>query len=222
MIRDRLKRAAHRVAVKVLNMEFDVEDRDPNAKTTGDPSTYDESKIPKLVDGDGDTPGPKHKYDIGRTWTAAQLVSGVNGWFIDLRPPRECAAGTLPGALVLPLESVKTNLDRLPAKDVRITVYDQTGDLGSTAIAEWLREQGWVLARRLQGGYAEWIEHGEPVEIPKAAAGQSRKLGDPVRIKGGADAWIALVKTDGGVPTYLVWTEGVGMSGPLGADKLES
>jgi rhodanese-related sulfurtransferase len=222
MIRDRLKRAAHRVAVKVLKMEFDVEDRDPNAQTKGDPSTYDESKIPKLVDGDGDTPGPKHKYDIGRTWTAAQIVSGVQGWFIDIRPPRECAAGMLQGAMVLPGEAVKQHLDRLPPKDVRVTVYDQTGELGSAAVAEWLREQGWVLARRLQGGYAEWIEHGEPIEVPVAPPGAAFKIGDPVRLKGGGDGWVARVGQDGGGLRYQIWTEAGGLSGPLGADQLES
>ena len=57
-------------------MEFDTEDRDPAARRRGDPSQFDPSKIPPLVDGDGDTPGPNHKTEIGRTWVSAQLAGG--------------------------------------------------------------------------------------------------------------------------------------------------
>ena len=74
MIRDRLKKAARKAAIRLLNMEFDTEDRDPNARGNPDASKFDPDKIPPLVDGDGDTPGPNHKQDIGRTWVAAQLA----------------------------------------------------------------------------------------------------------------------------------------------------
>ena len=47
-----------------------------------------------------------------------------------------------------------------------VVVYDQTGDLGSREVAEELRKKGWLMARRLQGGFAEWIEYGEEVQVP--------------------------------------------------------
>ena len=41
MIRDRLKKAARRAAIKLLNMEFDTEERDPNARGVADPNNFD-------------------------------------------------------------------------------------------------------------------------------------------------------------------------------------
>jgi len=222
MIRDRLKRAARKAAIKMLNMEFDTEDRDPRARGNPDASKYDPSKIPPLVDGDGDTPGPNHKSDIGRTWAAAQLAGGVAPIFLDLRPPQECVAGILPGARVMPGELIFENLHLLPDQAVRVTVYDQTGELGSEQIAERLREAGWVGARRLQGGFAEWIEHDEPVELPAAPDGARFRLGDSVRVPSGAQAWILSVEPGDQPARYTAWLADGRLSGPHSEDELEA
>ena len=74
MIRDRLKNRMRKMAIKAFGMDLDTEDRDPNAGGRANPDDFDPSVIPKIVDGAGDTPGPNHKEDIGRTWVAAQLA----------------------------------------------------------------------------------------------------------------------------------------------------
>lgn len=219
MIRDRLKKAARKAAIRLLNMEFDTQERDPNARGNPDASKYDPNKIPPLVDGDGDTPGPNHKQDIGRTWVAAQLAGGVAPVFVDLRPPQECVAGILPGALVLPGDLVFAHLDLLPEKTTRVTVYDQTGDLGSEDIAARLREAGWSMARRLRGGFAEWIEHDEAIELPEASGGARFRLGDSVRIPDGRQAWILRVEPG---PRYLAWLPDGTTSGPHDQADLEA
>lgn len=219
MIRDRLKKAARKAAIRLLNMEFDTEDRDPNARGNPDASKFDPDKIPPLVDGDGDTPGPNHKQDIGRTWVAAQLAGGVAPIFIDLRPPQECVAGILPGSLALPGELVFENLELLPDKATRVTVYDQTGALGSAEIAERLRDAGWTMARRLRGGFAEWIEHDETIELPEAPTGARFRLGDSVRIPDGRQAWI--LRIDAG-PAYTAWLSDGSTSGPHPEEDLEA
>ncbi len=219
MIRDRFKRAARRAAVKLLNMEFDVEDRDPAGRTVGTKGEIDESVIPKLVDGDGDTPGPNDKRDIGRTWVAAQLVAGVAPIFVDIRPPAEVVAGMLPGAILAPGDSILTHTELLPDKSVRVSVYDQTGDLGSAEVAESLRAAGWTMARRLQGGYAEWIEHGEPTELPTAPEGARYKVGDPVSLADGSRGHVLRIQDDG----LVVWMgedQQPRERGPLGDDAL--
>ncbi len=191
MIRDRLKNVARRAAIKLLNMEFDTQERDPAARHRGDPSQFDPSKIPPLVDGDGDTPGPNHKSDIGRPWVSAQLAGGVAPFFLDVRPPQEAVAGTLPGAVVLPDELVLKRLDLLPAdRETRITVYDQTGELGSDDVAKALRSAGFTKARRLQGGYAQWLEHAEVIDTPENLPGAALKVGDPVRFSDGREGWV--------------------------------
>lgn len=207
MIRDRLKKAARKAAIRVLKMDFDTEERDPAARRRGDPNKFDPSKIPTVVDGSGDTPGPNHKHDIGRTWTSAQLAGGVAPFFLDIRPPQETVMGILPGALILPGELIQQYTDRLPPKTERVTVYDQTGELGSTEVAAWLRDQGWEWARRLQGGYAEWIEHDENTHRPNVPDGASKKIGDPVRLGDGQSGWVLDVQVNGESVSYDVWHE---------------
>lgn len=185
MFRDRLKNRMRKMAIKAFGMEFDTEDRDPNAGGRANPEDFDPSVIPKIVDGAGDTPGPNHKEDIGRTWVAAQLAGGVAPFFVDIRTPMEMAAGVLPGAHRFPEQSIKDHLSVLPAKDVRVTVYDQTGEQGSIELAAWLRDNGWALARRLQGGYAEWIEHGEDIVPPQLSASGEGAVGDTHLADGG-------------------------------------
>ena len=221
MIRNRLKTAARRAAIRLLNMEFDTEERDPKARRRGDPSAFDPDKIPKVVDGDGDTPGPNHREDIGRTWVSAQLAGGVAPVFVDIRPPREVAGGALPGAILLPAPLVLARPELLPAdRAIRVTVYDQTGELGSAEVAAALREAGWPLARRLQGGYAEWIEHDEPTEVPGAADGGTLRPGDPARLADGREGHVFRTwRADGGVRVEVFFEDGT-TSGEIDASQL--
>ena len=203
MIRNRLKNRVRRLAIKAFGMEFDTEDRDPNAGGRADPADFDPSVIPKIVDGAGDTPGPNHKEDIGRTWVAAQLAGGVAPFFIDIRPPMETVAGVLPGAKRFPGQSIEDHLSILPPKEQRVTVYDQTGEQGSIELAARLREAGWANARRLRGGYAEWIEHGEETVLPKTSHRSKRKVGDSIK-RGEHKGTLLDVTEDGAI---WIWTE---------------
>lgn len=215
-LRDRLRAKVRQAAIRVLGMEFDTEERDGSSRKRPAPGNFDPSVIPKLVDGDGDTPGPNHREDIGRTWVAAQLAGGVAPFFIDMRPPAEVVAGMLPGARLLPGELVRARLDVLPAdRSARVTVYDQTGELGSAELAAWLRANGWPMARRLRGGYAEWIEHAEPVELPVAASGGRLRPGDPARLADGREGRVlSSARGAGGVEVVVFLGDGSTV-GPL-------
>ena len=187
MIRKYIKEKLRQTLVKTFGMEFDVEDRNPAAASTNIPNKKD--VIPKIVDGSGDTPGPNHKTKIGRTWLSAQLLAGGELCIIDIRSPQEVVSGILPKAHILPQDSIRQRLDILPILDPQkvqtIVVYDQTGDLGSEAIAAWLREQGWIGARHLDGGFAQWIEQGEDIIIPQVSIVHPDKrysIGDAVHI----------------------------------------
>jgi len=209
MIRNKFKGILRKAAIKILNMEFDTQDRNPTEIPDSD---FDESKIPKVVDGSGDTPGPNHKEDIGRTWFSAQLAGSVPPFIIDIRPPNEIVAGKIPTSILMSGEYVKQNLDALPSKEDRITIYDQTGNLGSEELARWLRDQGWGLARRLQGGYAEWLEHDEPIDIPKAVSGAKYNVGDPVSVNK-IHGFIHKVLTGQELLCYEIWVEDQGVIG---------
>lgn len=204
MIRDRLKAAVKKVAIKAFGMEWQAEDIPENEslKKRAAPAEIDPNVIPRVVDGSGDTPGPKHREKIGRTWLASQVVSNVSPFVVDIRHPKECANGTLPGAVVLPGEQLKSRLDLFPAKDVRVTIYDQTGSEASDALAAWLRGEGWELARMLQGGFAEWLEHSEPIYNPQPPEGGKFHVGNPVELKKGGRGFVQAV--EGGKPVYTV------------------
>lgn len=219
MIRDRFKKVAHKAALRFFGMEWDASEApEDKARGVASPAAFDPNLIPRVVDGSGDTPGPKHPSNIGRTWLASQVISSVSPFLIDIRPPTECAGGVIKGAFVLPGDQIKKRLHLLPAKDLRVTVYDQLGSDETDALAAWLREEGWVLARRLVGGYAEWIEHGEPVTVPQAPAGGRFHVGMMVERKGGKRAWVQEAWLDGGAPRYTLWTEDGGFTGPHGED----
>lgn len=178
-------RAARAVGRRLLNPEerASVRERQQWTETTGQ---VDESVLPPLVDGDGDTPGPNHKSDIGRTWTSAQLVSGAGIVAVDVRSPSEWIVGHLPGAILLPAEAAAANFDLVPGKgtDTFIAVYDATGAQQSGEIARLMREAGWPRARRLVGGFAEWVEEGEEVVHPKPS-NATFAIGSTVRVEGG-------------------------------------
>ncbi len=188
MIRDRLKRAARRAALKAFGMEEQAEERDKSwhaeTQVVSD-AELDRSVIPKVMAGSGDTPGPNHKTQIGRTWVAAQLTAGVPPFFVDIRSPEECAGGVLPGAILLPGDQLKTRLDVLPEQNIRVTIYDQTGGNDSDVLAAWLREQGWGLSRQLKGGYLEWVENKELIDLPEPPEGGQFRVGDAVKLTDG-------------------------------------
>lgn len=204
MIRDRLKNAARKAALKAFGMEKQAEDRVPRPKVAPG-SEIDLSKIPKLVDGDGDTPGPKHMTRIGRTWVAAQIASSVSHCIVDVRTPEEWTTGTLPGALCISGDQLKTRLEVLPEdRRLRVTLYDSDGGAHSDALAQWLVEQGWGWARQLQGGWAEWLEHGEPIaELPQVE-GARAQVGTPVSLTSGAQGVLQGIEVSGSKRTYAV------------------
>jgi rhodanese-related sulfurtransferase len=220
MIRDRIKGAVRKAGLRFFGMEWEASERpvDHN-RGVASPAAYDPSLIPRVVEGSGDTPGPNHKTNIGRTWLAAQVASNA-ATVIDIRAPKELAGGYILHAMLMPGEQLKQRLDKLPSKDTRITIYDQVGGEDANALAGWLRDQGWYLARRLVGGYAEWIEHSEPIAVPEPPAGGKYAVGRMVQRKGGDRAWVqdAWAEADG--PRYILWKEDGSWEGPLREDDL--
>lgn len=83
---------------------------------------------------------------------------------IDVRPAEEYAAGHVPGALNIPLDSLESHLKDLNT-DKEIVAYCRGPHcvLAFDAV-EQLRKRG-IKARRLEDGYPEWKLAGLPVEL---------------------------------------------------------
>lgn len=78
------------------------------------------------------------------------------GWLLlDVRSVDECRGGVIPGALNIPIDSLRERLDALG--DRPIVVYCEVGQRGHTATA--LMQELGMRVRNLDGGYRTWIAH---------------------------------------------------------------
>jgi rhodanese-related sulfurtransferase len=83
---------------------------------------------------------------------AAVGPTAINGeLLLDVRTPAEHAAGSLPGAINIPLEELRQRLGEL-APDRSITVFCQVGLRGYVA-TRLLMQHGFQNVRNLKGGY---------------------------------------------------------------------
>ena len=206
MFRDKLKRAAKRV---VKGVTGDEKGHTPRQWTP--PESIDSSKVPKIVDGNGDMPTPNNRGVYGRPYLSALLASGVGPTVIDVRPPEEAASGTLVDAIIMPGLQATVRGDSLPGKDVSLAVLDADGGETSHKVAEWLREAGWAEARQIQGGWAEWVENAEASERPEIPG--ELEVGAPVELKSGERGWIqAAFERDG----ELLWDVLLDIGNPEG------
>ncbi len=93
------------------------------------------------------------------------------GWTVlDVRTPAEFAAGSIPGSINAPLDSLRTDLVQLG--DGPFAIYCQVGQRGHTA-TELLHQMG-RSARNLDGGYRTWLD------AEAARTGDAGRLVTPV------------------------------------------
>lgn len=93
---------------------------------------------------------------------ARELSDGTAIQLIDLRTPAAHKAQSLPGAMNLPLATLGIRLAELPPANVRVVVFDDTGDTEAADAARFLRWRGFEDAWHLDGGLAAWLEGGHP------------------------------------------------------------
>ncbi len=98
--------------------------------------------------------------EITPTALASRLERGETPLLLDVREPYEWAIARLPGARLVPLNSLPDVLDTLNRSD-EIVVYCHHG-LRSAAAVEWLRDEGFDLARNLVGGIERWTRDVDP------------------------------------------------------------
>jgi rhodanese-related sulfurtransferase len=79
---------------------------------------------------------------------------------IDVREPDEYADGHVPGAVLVPLQTVPDELARIPA-DQAVFVICHSGARSARA-TQFLRGKG-IDATNVAGGTKAWIEAGKPV-----------------------------------------------------------
>jgi rhodanese-related sulfurtransferase len=82
---------------------------------------------------------------------------------LDVRPALEYAAGHLPGAISMPVETLGAGLADLPAEGEFVTYCRGPQCVYAYQAVEQLRPTG-RRVRRLEGGFMEWRYRGLPIE----------------------------------------------------------
>lgn len=82
---------------------------------------------------------------------------------LDVRPVEEYAAGHIPGARSVPLPELRRRLSELP-KDAEIVAYCRGPYCVLAVEALQVLHRKGFRARRMAGGFPEWLEAGLPVQ----------------------------------------------------------
>jgi molybdopterin/thiamine biosynthesis adenylyltransferase/rhodanese-related sulfurtransferase len=85
---------------------------------------------------------------------AVRLQNGNPLTVVDVREPYEWAIARIPGARLVPINSLPQAVPSLD-RDAELVVYCHHGTR-SAAAAAWLRDQGFVRVRNLAGGIDRW------------------------------------------------------------------
>src|SRR5713101_5011708 len=103
---------------------------------------------------------------ISRDELRARLRKG-SVLVLDVRPTDEYAAGHLPGAISIPVSEIKRRLKEIPKSQDIVACCRGPYCVYSYEAIEILRPKGF-RARRLDGGFSEWLAAGLPIERPRA------------------------------------------------------
>lgn len=101
--------------------------------------------------------------DLPRTELEAKLASG-EVILLDVRPRLEYDAGHLPGAISIPISELAERLAELPVGKMIVTYCRGAYCLFADEAIRLLRERGFE-ARRLEGGWPEWVTDGRSVSV---------------------------------------------------------
>ena len=83
---------------------------------------------------------------------ADKMAAGA--MLVDVRSESENAAGHIPGSVLIPVDTLRKNLDQLEGREV--IVHCAVGQRGHTAV-QLLKGHG-INAKNLDGGYTTWSQ----------------------------------------------------------------
>jgi rhodanese-related sulfurtransferase len=95
-----------------------------------------------------------HPLEVSIEEAHRQLVSAQPPFLLDVREPSEFAICQLPGAKLIPLNSIPERLAEIP-RDVPVLVHCHHGGR-SMKVTQFLRAKGYALVANVQGGIDAW------------------------------------------------------------------
>ena len=109
---------------------------------------------------DSGTPDSGTPTSVTATELAASLAAGDDVVLLDVREPWEAEIASLPGALLVPLGSLESVIDKLdPAED--FVVYCHHGVRSESGL-RILQQHGFEHAKHLTGGIEAWSREVDP------------------------------------------------------------
>src|SRR5438445_11894633 len=93
---------------------------------------------------------------------AAELLANPGVDLVDVRDEREWAAGHIPGARLIPLETLRADPDAVLARDHAIVFVCAKG-VRSLAAAKLAERLGHARVYSVDGGTREWARAGLPL-----------------------------------------------------------
>jgi rhodanese-related sulfurtransferase len=108
---------------------------------------------------------PDDYWGIPATSVAKAMAGDPKPFLIDVRTPEEIKdAGTIDGAVNIPMRDLAKSLDKLPAdKSAPIITYCAVGQRGAIAMTA-LRLLGYTNVKSMGGGFNAWVKANLPVK----------------------------------------------------------
>ncbi len=143
-------------------------------KTAAAPESSDIGDASVETDSDGAAEAGQVPDSVTPDELAAEMESNPDVFVLDVRNKDDYEYGHIAGAVVIPIDRLKDNLEtnrmypevnhgRAPSKDQRIVTVCTSG-ARSRAIVPAIREWGYVRTSNLAGGMVAWSKAGLPIE----------------------------------------------------------
>jgi rhodanese-related sulfurtransferase len=85
------------------------------------------------------------------------MTMGAKITIVDVRRPDETSQGTIPGAVLMPLDNLAATYSSLPKKG-KLIIYCRSGRRSAQAV-QFLLDHGYKNAVSMNGGYLAWTQH---------------------------------------------------------------
>lgn len=131
-------------------------------------------------------------------WSEVQAWKDRNAILVDVRTREEFALGTLPGAINIPNDEIRSRLSEIP-KDRAVLTFCGVGLRGYLA-ERILRQRGWTDLGNLKGGYKTW----ELATVKQSSFGDFSELARSIPSPGAAPKELTQIFAEGsGMPEGL-------------------
>jgi len=102
-------------------------------------------------------PSPQQVPLIEPAQVRGLMAMGGKITIVDVRRPDETVQGTIPGAILMPLDNLPNTFSALPKKG-KLIVYCRSGHRSAQAV-QFLLDHGYKNAISMNGGYLAWTQH---------------------------------------------------------------